>query len=422
MNDVLEKIIEHTKPYDESEVIAEIFGASYLKVKDGSIPVVLFCAGASGKILAPLFARHNINPICFCDNDASRAGKLYCDLPIISFEELKVRHKKSLIIIASAAYQRFIKTQLLENGFDEELIIPLDAEDSTFDSTLRRERVMMLARNGEPPSLLRELRKNEEKLVSAYNLLTDDKSREIFIRRLALVASSFEYESYKAYLSEFSEPILKLGYDNPDRFNYGGNYFYFNNDVLRLDDGEIFVDGGAYNGDSAEAFIKACKNNQIKFKQIHCFEPDAKNYRELTRNMAKYGNVFCSQAGLWSHTTTLRFVSSAQTDSYCARIQEVGDAFTGSADIEIDTAGIDSHFNGAKITLVKMDIEGAELEALKGAANSIRAFAPKLVISIYHKVSDLYEIPVLLHRYRPDYKLSLRHLGNYFDDTVLFAT
>jgi len=421
MNEIHKKVTEQTVEFRGSEIVEEILGKYFYPAVSGTVPVVIFCAGASGNILAPLFSRYGIKPACFCDNDSSRAGNLYCDLPIISFDELKNKHRESLIVIASAAYQKFIKTQLLENSFNEDKIIVLDAEDSSFDSILRRERIMMLARNGEPTSLLDDLCHDEEKLLNAYELLTDNKSKDIFIRRLALVASSFEYKSYKNYLSEFSEPILKMGYNNPERFKYDGNYFYFNNDVLNLQDGETFIDGGAFVGDSAEEFIKHCKNNNIEFRQIHCFEPDKANFKELTVNMAKYKNIVCRQAGLWSHSTTLRFVSSAQTDRYCARIQGDEIGAQSSADIEINTVGIDEHLNGAEVSLIKMDIEGAELEALKGAAESIKDFAPKLAISVYHNVSDLYEIPLMIHQIRPDYKLYLRHLGNYFDDTILFA-
>ena len=61
-------------------------------------------------------------------------------------------------------------------------------------------------------------------------------------------------------------------------------------------------------------------------------------------------------------------------------------------------------------------------KAVQGAADTINNHAPRLAISVYHKNSDLYEIPLLVHRIFPKYKLYLRHLGHFFDDTVLFAT
>jgi FkbM family methyltransferase len=418
MNEVLKSIIDHTRPLQEQELAREILGRYYHDAANGIIPVVLFCAGSSGKIICPFLIRNGIQPVCFCDNNASRVGESISGVPIISFEDLKRKHQDSLIVIVTAAYQNFIRRQLLDNGFDSERILTLDTTSPSFDDQLKRESVLMLARNGEPDRALEYLQSVDGKLLKAYNLLSDQKSKALFIRRFALIASGFEYQAYRDFLREFSEPILRFGYENTERLKVGGSYFYFNNDVILLKDGEVFVDGGAFIGDSAEEFIKACKTNQVNYKSIYCFEPDRSNYEKLLSNTSRYKNVTCINRGLWSCETTLRFVSSAQTESYGARIQEAGNI----ADVEIETVSIDAQLAGEGVSLIKMDIEGAEMEALKGAELAIRKYKPGLAISVYHKTDDLFEVPLLLHAMCPDYKLYLRHLGNYFDDTILFAT
>ncbi|MBT8342140.1 MAG: FkbM family methyltransferase [Desulfatitalea sp.] len=422
MNDVLNRIKAHTKPYQGAEVVKEIFGEHYSAAKNGSIPVVLFCAGSSGKILCPFFMRHDVRPVCFCDNDTSRIGNSFCGLPIISIAELKRDHRNSLIVLATAGYHKTIQKQLVDNGFSEDKIVSLDTDDHTFDSTIRRERILMLAKNGEPNALLKELESDEGKLLDAYTVLEDNKSKEIFIRRMALVASGFDYQSYQAYLKDFSEPILQSGYNNPERFNRSGSYYYFNNDVLQLKANEILVDGGAYTGDSTDEFIAACEKKGVHYQHIYCLEPDHSNYEKLLKNTQNYKNVTCLPYGLWSHRTTLNFVSSAQTEAYGARIQETGVMASGAADVKIETASIDEQFNGENVTLIKMDIEGAEFNAIQGAADTIKKKLPNLAISIYHKNNDIYEIPLLVHHIHPGYKIYIRHLGNYFDDTILFAT
>ncbi|MCL1983378.1 MAG: FkbM family methyltransferase, partial [Clostridiales bacterium] len=72
-------------------------------------------------------------------------------------------------------------------------------------------------------------------------------------------------------------------------------------------------------------------------------------------------------------------------------------------------------------TYIKMDIEGAELMALKGAENIIRSHKPKLAISAYHKPEDVYTLPMLIRSYRNDYKFYLRHYTNSLNETVLYA-
>ena len=68
-----------------------------------------------------------------------------------------------------------------------------------------------------------------------------------------------------------------------------------------------------------------------------------------------------------------------------------------------------------------MDIEGAEIPALKGAEMIIRDVKPKLAISIYHRPEDIIEIPELLLQYRSDYQFYLRHYSLHAYDTVLYA-
>ncbi len=68
-----------------------------------------------------------------------------------------------------------------------------------------------------------------------------------------------------------------------------------------------------------------------------------------------------------------------------------------------------------------MDIEGAELEALQGAKNTIQRFLPKLAICIYHKPKDIIEIPLYIKKIAPRYNLYLRHYSNFHSETVLYA-
>ncbi len=72
-------------------------------------------------------------------------------------------------------------------------------------------------------------------------------------------------------------------------------------------------------------------------------------------------------------------------------------------------------------SFIKMDIEGAELEALKGAKNIIQKYAPKLAVCVYHKPEDMEEIPQLLLEYNPNYRFYLRHYSLTMNETVLYA-
>ena len=74
-----------------------------------------------------------------------------------------------------------------------------------------------------------------------------------------------------------------------------------------------------------------------------------------------------------------------------------------------------------KVTFIKMDVEGAELESLKGAKNIILRDCPKLAICIYHKPEDLFEIPILIKEMCREYKIVIRQYADSIFETVCYA-
>lgn len=87
----------------------------------------------------------------------------------------------------------------------------------------------------------------------------------------------------------------------------------------------------------------------------------------------------------------------------------------------IETVALDELID-ERVTFLKMDIEGAEAEAIKGAKNMIQKDKPKLAICIYHKPNDLWEIPLMIHELVPEYKMYIRHMGIRCYGTILYAT
>lgn len=82
---------------------------------------------------------------------------------------------------------------------------------------------------------------------------------------------------------------------------------------------------------------------------------------------------------------------------------------------------LDEILAGEEATFIKMDIEGSESEALKGAKDTITTYKPRLAISIYHKPEDILELPEIILSYRPDYQFYMRHYSLGAPDTVLYA-
>ena len=187
---------------------------------------------------------------------------------------------------------------------------------------------------------------------------------------------------------------------------------YFRKDILRPVENEVFIDGGGYAGDSIVAMAAFWGKN--RWKRIYSWEPDRKNRGRLAKTCEdhRFENVEIIPLGMWSERTQLRFDMQGTVDS---SVSETGDSV-----IDVDT--IDHLCSGEKVTFIKMDIEGSERQALRGAEMVIRRDRPKLAISIYHRPEDYYEIPFMIKEMVPEYKLYIRHHKFNKNDTVLYAT
>lgn len=151
---------------------------------------------------------------------------------------------------------------------------------------------------------------------------------------------------------------------------------YIKNHHLRS--GDIVIDAGAYIG---EFTIYAAKIVGPTGKVI-AFEPDKKNYKLLIENISlnKLDNIVVLNKGLWNQNTNLKFMSDANASSIRFSNEE-------SNEIGLEVVKLDDELNKLKINTVnfiKMDIEGAEIEAIKGAENILKNNDIYLAIASYH--------------------------------------
>lgn len=183
---------------------------------------------------------------------------------------------------------------------------------------------------------------------------------------------------------------------------------YFDLPALPHDAHEVFVDVGSYDGETAGFFIDWAKGG---YEQIFCLEPDPANQQKVRARMDGRPNVTIVPKGAWSEETELHFAAEGRKQS---RVSDAGETI-----VPVDT--LDHILAGVRPTFLKMDIEGAELHALRGAAQTIRQYRPKLAISVYHRPEDIFTLPDLLLGYHPDYQFYLRHYSLGYFDTVLYA-
>lgn len=205
-----------------------------------------------------------------------------------------------------------------------------------------------------------------------YSLLADDISRQTFS----------DIINYK--LSGKIDYLLNCQVDESEPYQ----------SFLKLEKDEVFIDLGAYNGDTVADFIKKAGS----YREIVAVEPDRKTFRKLTANTENLQNTALINACVSDKCGRLNFAMQGGRNSSVSK--------NGT---ETDCISVDSLQKNA--TFIKMDVEGEEIKAISGAKETILKGKPKMLISAYHRTDDLISIPKAVLDIRDDYKLYLRHFS-----------
>ncbi len=184
-------------------------------------------------------------------------------------------------------------------------------------------------------------------------------------------------------------------------------------DLVNFDENAVFIDGGSFDGNTIKEFAEFQNN---RFDSVYAFEPEKTNYLHMR---------------LEDFDDRVRFFNYGLSDSYrqcffssegsVSKIVDDGEKGQSITCVSLDSFVNDNIPSSKKITWIKMDIEGAELDALHGAQNIIIEDKPNLTICVYHKPNDIWSIPQYIHSLCPEYKLSIRHHSNRMSETVLYA-
>lgn len=216
---------------------------------------------------------------------------------------------------------------------------------------------------------------NADKLIKVYDLLADEASRKTFCDVI-----NFRISGKIEYLDRCTVP-------KSDIFR----------DILRFNTEEEYIDMGAYNGDTALEFAELTKS---RYKAIFALEPDTRNFRKLSKNTEAMEHIHLFNAAAWNIDTTLEFSDRSGRNS----------KVTDKTGVKLKTVtGLRGDSLSETATYIKMDVEGAEKQAIEGCAASIKNGA-KLNIALYHRTEDIFAIPLQIHELNPDLKLYIRHL------------
>lgn len=215
---------------------------------------------------------------------------------------------------------------------------------------------------------------NQEKIQQVYDSLADDYSRKVYANIINFkISGKIEYLSaVTTAKAEIYKKIIKPGLN------------------------EVYVDLGAYNGDTIREVMEFTRG---KYASVYALEPDKKNFKKLAKFIDGMKHVYAYNAAAWCTDTQLPFSSKAGRQS----------SISAAAETLVEARSVDSILAGKPATIIKMDVEGFEREAIWGASQTISHYAPRLMVSLYHRNEDIFELPLLIKKLNPAYKLYIRH-------------
>lgn len=335
------------------------------EVKEGN--PIIFGAGDCGHKIYHLMQEYDVDIRCFCDNGMAGSIDEATGLEIISPEDMHntIENPAILVCVGDEGGCQSICQQLLSLGFSETQIHIMN--EYFYWQTGKYFEI------------------NIENYKNAYKLMEDELSRRVYLERMKKVF----------LLSDISEIV------SPEAEEY------FDEKIILTDD-EMYIDCGGFDGDSSRRFLEQCGG---KYRDIIIFEPERCKKPAIEENMGA-NRYELYQLGVWSKNTKLYF-NAMQTGS--SHISEE------KSEYMIETVALDEIVYDRRPTYIKMDIEGAEQEALKGCRKIIQTYRPKLAVCIYHKPDDLFVIPAMIKEMNPEYKLYVRQYANAWFDTVLYA-
>jgi FkbM family methyltransferase len=281
--------------------------------------------------------------------------------------------------------------------------------------------------------LILNYRNYVDKITKVYDLLEDDFSKEIYYNlikyRLTCSFNMMSPSITPSYdLKDPKYPIPKLKGLPLIQECVEAVYFHSQYEIpgiVEVKSDDIVFDVGAYYGDTALYFNSAVLPNGA----VYAFEPNPQIAKMLKANVENNNgtNVVIVEKGLSDATIKSKFQqnegeSKVITDE--KREYKIFNKYKTDDALNVQLTTIDEFIKDQRIeriNFIKMDIEGHEEAAIKGAVNTIKTNKPKLAISIYHSAHDLFELPLLIHELKDDYKLYIRHAANTTTETVLFC-
>jgi FkbM family methyltransferase len=355
--------------------------STFDQLAGGVRPIVLFGAGALGRMVLAGLRRVGVEPKALADNNPKLWGKEVEGLRVFSAAEAAHRFGQDCCFVVTIYNGSKRRQQLRDLGCQH--VAP-------FAALFWKYADVFIPGNGiDLPSNLPQC---ADELRAVYDMLADEHSRREICAQLR----------WRYWLDDSSMPAPLAARD-----------LYFPRELITQFDREVFVDCGAYDGETLRSFLEHAGS---RFEHIFSFEPDPRNRNVLAQSTIALGTAISSRI------TSLPFVVGDQDGS--AQFSADGSVcshLTAGEGICVECRKLDNIAWTHLPTYIKMDIEGAEPDALRGASELLRKHMPVLAICLYHRSEHLWQVPRYIHETAPGYEVFIRRYAEECWELVCYA-
>lgn len=326
------------------------------KLKNETRPIYIYGMGDGAEKIMSVFREYGIKVKGFFASDDFVRGHYFLGFKVLKLSEVEELEDDFVVVLAFAAGYEELINRIKDISRKHTLYVP---DVPVFGSGLFTYDYCM---------------EHAQELQQAYDLLADEQSKKVYASIINFKISG-DIKHLENTTSEKEEIYRNL---------------------IKPTINEHYVDLGAYNGDTIRELLEHTRN---KYAKIYALEPDRKNFKKLTKYVEDKENISIYNNAVWCIDTQLPFSSKAGRQS----------SLSNQGTKLIESRSIDSVLGGREATIIKMDVEGAEREALWGGCLTITKYNPRLMVALYHRNEDIFELPLLVHRLNPQYKLYIRH-------------
>ncbi|MGA2962649.1 MAG: FkbM family methyltransferase [Candidatus Korobacteraceae bacterium] len=355
--------------------------SAFDRLAGGVRPIALFGAGALGRMVLAGLRRAGVEPRCFVDNNPNLWGKEVEGLRVFSAAEAAHRFGQDCCFVVTIYNGTKTRRQLRDRGC--QYVAP-------FAALFWKYADVFIPGNG--IDLPHNLPPCADEIRAVYGMLADEHSRREVCAQLR----------WRYWLDDSGMPPTLAARD-----------LYFPSELITPFDREVFVDCGAFDGETIRSFLE---HTGGRFGHIFSLEPDPANRSLLEQSTMALG------AGVSTRITLLPFLVGNQDGPAQFNADgSVSSHITADGGISVECRKLDSIAWAHLPTYIKMDIEGAEPDALCGASGLLRKHGPALAICLYHRTEHLWQLPRYIHETAPGYEVFIRRYAEDCWELVCYA-